>query len=79
MKGNAGEGAIFIDRDGNECKAIIQSESMIGNANLVFWEGDEPDEESLKYAMNIPHKSNSPNEKNVYTHKPSADWVDEFI
>lgn len=79
MKGNAGEGAIYIDRQGHERKAILQSESMIGKANLVYWEGDEPDKDSLKYAMNIPHKSNTPNEKNVYTYKPSAEWVDNFL
>ena len=79
MRGDAGDGAIYIDRDGEEHKAIIQSETMLENANLVFWEGDEPDKESLKYAMNVPHKSNTPNERNVYKHKPSAEWVDELI
>lgn len=79
MRGNAGEGAIFIDNDGERHKAILQSETLNGNANLVFWEGDEPSKENLKMAMNIPHKSNTPTEKNVYKHKPSADWVDELL
>lgn len=79
MKGNAGDGAIYIDREGERYKAIIQAETLIGNANLVYWEGEAPDSESLKMAMNVPHKSNSPNERNVYKHKPSADWVDEIL
>lgn len=79
MKGTAGEGAIYIDRDGDEYRAILQSESMLGHANLVYWEGEEPTEENLKVAMNVPHKSNTPNENNVYTYKPSAEWPENFL
>ena len=79
MRGNAGDGAIYIDKHGEEHRAIIQSETMNGNANLVYWEDEEPTKESLKMAMNIPHKSDTPNDKSVYRHKPSADWIEELI
>jgi len=79
MRGQAGDCAYYYDRKGNEYRAIIQSESMNGNANLVFWEGEEPTESGLKVAMNTPHKSNTPNERNCYKHKPSGDWVDQLI
>jgi len=79
MRGDAGDGAYYFDKCGERYRAILQSESMIGNANLVYWEGDEPTKKNLKMAMNIPHKSNSPNKKNVYKHKPSAEWVDDLL
>ena len=79
MRGNAGDGAIYIDKHGEEHRAVIQAETMNGNANLVYWEGEEPDRDSLRMAMNIPHKSNTPTEKSCYRHKPSADWVNELI
>lgn len=79
MRGTAGDGAIYIDKHGDEHRAILQSETMNGNANLVYWEGEEPTHESLRMAMNIPHKSNTPNNTSVYKHKPSAEWVDELL
>lgn len=79
MRGQAGDGAYYFDREGEKWQAVIQSESMIGNANLVYWEGEEPTEGNLKIAMNVPHKSNSPNKQNVYKHKPSAEWVDKLL
>lgn len=79
MRGQAGDGAYYYDRQGNEYRAILQSESMIGHANLVYWEGESPDKESLKVAMNIPHKSNAADGVSCYKHKPSAEWVQELL
>lgn len=79
MRGDAGDGALYVGRDGEEYRAIIQSETMLGNANLAFWEGESPTKESLKMAMNVPHKSNTPNDRNYYKHKPSAEWVNELL
>lgn len=77
MRGQAGDGALYTDVDGEEHEAVIQSESMSGNANLVY----RVDEgvEGLRFAMNVPHKSNTPNDRNYYRHKPSADWTEDIL
>lgn len=68
-----------MDRNGEKYKAIIQSETMLENANLVFTKDGKFETDNLRYAMNIPHKSNTHNDRNYYRHKPSADWVDEIL
>lgn len=79
MRGDPGDSAIYVDQKGEEYRAVIQSETMIGNANLVFWEGQSPDKDDLKIAMNVPHTSNSNSGRNVYRHKPSADWAQKLL
>lgn len=78
MRGQAGDCAYYYDENGEKHRAIIQSESMNENANLAFWNGDDPTMESLKIAINIPHKSNTPNKQNCYKHKPSGDWATDI-
>lgn len=79
MKGSPGDAAIYINSNGERYRAVIQSETMGENASLVYWDGENPSVSSLKMAVNIPHKSNTPTERNVYEHKPEKDWAENIL
>lgn len=80
MQGKPGDGAMFTDRNGDEWKAIITGELMIGNASLTYSKSEDGEfvQGSIHMAINIPNESNAMSEP-YYEHRPDADWPEEVL
>lgn len=66
MTGDKGDPVVFIDRWGDEHEGIIQRKTMHDNADLMFFEENEFDRESIRYGINIPCEDESANDRRVY-------------
>lgn len=81
MKGKIGDGAIYVDRNGNEWKAILTDETMNGNASLTYAKDEDGEftTDSLHMGFNIPTEEDARGSGPYYKHRPDADWPDDVI
>jgi hypothetical protein len=81
MKGKPGDGAIFVDQEGNEWKAVLTDETMSGNASLVYAESEEDEftQDSIHMAFNIPTEEEAIGNGPYYKHRPNAKWPNDLL
>jgi len=86
MIGEPNDPAIYVDRKGQEWRALLTEKTMDGNANLVYFKENgkprndvELSQDSIRMAYNIPNKKDAIGDVSYYEHRPEADWVNKIL
>lgn len=79
MRGYPGDGALYVDADGTEHKAVIISKAENNTAIVAYTENNTFRDTDRRLAYHVPHIGDVTRSVRCYKHRRVADWVPELI
>lgn len=79
MRGQPGDGALYVDTDGTEHKAVIVSKAESETAIIAYSEGNTFRDADRRMAYYVPHIGDVDRDVRCFKHRRVADWVTDLI
>lgn len=79
MRGYPGDGAIYVDDDGGEHKAVLLSPADNETAVLAYSEGNTFEADDRRIVYHVPHTGDVDRSVRCYKLRRTADWVPKLI